>query len=243
MRNAWRVLAFDVIGPLAAIAALLMIGVFLGWPLWWVSIGSMLCLLIVQSMVVNFYLMRRDRVTVGTDDDGPALRMALVALAAGDGEGDHHAVALAAAAMVAAVWVGYTRWTVPDRTLRSDADEVVRLATAVSEATATFSPQDPKSSIERAAALMAPEQAAAFRQNFGKSTEDLAAKNISAQAQTISAGLEALGPAAASVAVVMRGSQSAPGQQPSRAVLALRVTLEKQDGNWRVVDVAPINAS
>ncbi|MBI3214891.1 MAG: hypothetical protein HYZ38_13770 [Mycobacterium sp.] len=229
MRNAWRVLAFDVIGPLAAIAALLMIGVFLGWPLWWVSIGSMLCLLIVQSMVVNFYLMRRDRVTVGTDDDGPALRMALVALAA--------------AAMVAAVLVGYTRWTVPDRTLRSDADEVVRLATAVSEATATFSPQDPKSSIERAAALMAPEQAAAFRQNFGKSTEDLAAKNISAQAQTISAGLEALGPAAASVAVVMRGSQSAPGQQPSRAVLALRVTLEKQDGNWRVVDVAPINAS
>lgn len=192
MRNAWRVLAFDVIGPLAAIAALLMIGVFLGWPLWWVSIGSMLCLLIVQSMVVNFYLMRRDRVTVGTDDDGPALRMALVALAA--------------AAMVAAVLVGYTRWTVPDRTLRSDADEVVRLATAVSEATATFSPQDPKSSIERAAALMAPEQAAAFRQNFGKSTEDLAAKNISAQAQTISAGLEALGPAAASVAVVMRGS-------------------------------------
>lgn len=229
MRNAWRVLAFDVIGPLAAIAALLMIGVFLGWPLWWVSIGSMLCLLIVQSMVVNFYLMRRDRVTVGTDDDGPALRMALVALAA--------------AAMVAAVLVGYTRWTVPDRTLRSDADEVVRLATAVSEATATFSPQDPKSSIERAAALMAPEQAAAFRQNFGKSTEDLAAKNISAQAQTISAGLEALGPAAASVAVVMRGSQSAPGQQPSRAVLALRITLEKQDGNWRVVDVAPINAS
>ena len=37
MRNVWRVLAFDIVGPLVAIAALLMIGVFLGWPLWWVS--------------------------------------------------------------------------------------------------------------------------------------------------------------------------------------------------------------
>ena len=188
----------------------------------------MLCLLIVQSMIVNFVLLRRDRVTVGTDDDGPALRLA--------------AVALMTAALVAAALVGYTRWTTPDRALDSDSAEVVRLATAVSEATATFSPQDPGSSIDRAAALMAPEQAAAFKANFGKSTEDLARKNISAQAQTISAGVEALGPAAASVAVVMRGTQNAPGQQPSQAVLALRVALAKQDGKWLVYDVSPINA-
>jgi uncharacterized membrane protein YraQ (UPF0718 family) len=228
MRNLWRVAAFDIVGPLTAIAALLMIGVFLGWPTWWVSICSILCLLIVQSMIVNFVLMRRDRVTVGTDDDGAPLRLA--------------AIALMTAALVAAVLVGYTRWTVPDRDLDSDTTEVVRLATAVSEATATFSPQDPESSINRAAALMAPEQAAAFKANFGKSTEDLADKNISAQAQTISAGVEALGPAAASVAVVMRGTQNAPGQQPSRSVLALRVALAKQDGKWLVFDVAPINA-
>ena len=76
MRNVLRVLAFDIVGPLAAIAALLMIGVFLGWPLWWVAVASMLCLLVVQAVLVNFYLMRRDRVTVGTDDDGPALRLA-----------------------------------------------------------------------------------------------------------------------------------------------------------------------
>ncbi|MCV7225701.1 hypothetical protein [Mycolicibacterium komossense] len=229
MRNLWRLLAFDIVGPLIAIAALVMVGVFLGWPLWWVSVCSMLCLLVVQSIIVNFVLLRRDRVTVGTDDDGAPLRLA--------------AVALTTAALVAAVLVGYTRWTVPDRDMNSDTEEVVRLATAVSEATATFSPQDPESSIDRAAALMAPDQAAAFKANFGKSTEDLARKNISAQAQTISAGVEALGPAAASVAVVMRGTQNVPGQQPSKAVLALRVALTKQDGKWLVYDVAPINAA
>jgi hypothetical protein len=58
----------------------------------------------------------------------------------------------------------------------------------------------------------------------------------------VSAGLEALGPAAASVAVVMRGTQSQPGQPPSTAVLALRVGLVKQDGRWLVADIAPINA-
>jgi hypothetical protein len=228
MRNAWRVLAFDVAAPLAAIAALLVIGVFLGWPLGWVSLCSILCLLIVEAMVVNAVLWRRDRVTAGTDDDGPVLRLVVVAVAT--------------AALIAALAVGYTRLTLPDRQLDRDADEVVRVATAVSEATATFSPQDPMASIERAAALMGPEQAEAFKVNFGKSTEDLARKRISAQAQTISAGIEALGPQSASVAVVMRGTQSAPGQAPSRAVLALRVTLGKPEGSWVVLDVAPINA-
>ncbi len=33
MRNLARVLAFDVAAPIAAIAALLAIGVVLGWPL------------------------------------------------------------------------------------------------------------------------------------------------------------------------------------------------------------------
>ncbi|CAN5254909.1 membrane protein [soil metagenome] len=227
MRNRWRVLAFDVLAPVGAIAALLLIGVFLAWPLWWVAAASMLCLLIVEAMVVNAYLARRDRVTVGTDDDGPVLRLAVVGLST--------------ATLIAAMVVGYTHWTVPDRALNADSAEVVRLATAVSEATATFSPQDPSSSIERAAALMAPEQAEAFKANFGKSTEDLARKNISAQAQTISAGVEAIGPAAASVVVVMRGTQNVPGQQASRAVLSLRVAFTKQDDKWLVIDVAPVN--
>ncbi len=227
MRNLWRVVAFDIAGPLIAIAALLAIGLFLDWPIWWVSVCSILCVLIVQAMIVDFVLWRRDRVTVGTDDDGPGLRLALFGLMA--------------AALVAAVIIGYTRLTVPDQQMDADATEVVNLAVAVSEATATFSPQDPSSSINRAAALMAPEQAEAFKSNFGKSTEDLARKNISAQAQTISAGVEALGPSAASVAVVLRATQNAPGQQPNRAVLALRVGLAKTDGRWLVYDVAPVN--
>lgn len=228
MRNRWRVLAFDIVAPLSAIAALLMIGTFLGWPLWWVAVASMLGLLVVEGVLLNFYLLRRDGVTVGTDDDGPALRLLLVGL-----------VTVLLAAMVV---VGYNRWTLPDRQLRADAEQVVALATAVSEATATFSPADPTSSIDRAAALMAPEQAAAFRANFAKSTEDLARKRVSAQAQTISAGVEALGLTAASVAVVLRGVHTGPGQPPSQAVLALRISLGKQDGRWLVYDVAPINA-
>jgi hypothetical protein len=227
MRNAWRVLAFDIVAPLAAIAALLIIGFALDWPLWWVSVCSILCLLIAQGMVLNFVLWRRDGVTVGTDDDGPGLRLA--------------AVGLTAAALVAAVLLGYTRWTIPDRQGDADTAEVVRLATSVSEATATFSPQDPTSSIDRAAALMAPQQAEVFKNAFAKTAAELAAKNISAQANTVSAGVEAISPEAASVAVVMRGIQNAPGSPPNRAVLALRVTLSKQAANWRVFDVTPIN--
>jgi hypothetical protein len=210
------------------IAALLLIGVFLGWPVWWVAACSMLCLLVVQAMMANYYLARRDRVTFGTDDDGPVLRFLLVGVTT--------------ALLVAATIVGYTYWTVPDRDIRSDTAEVVRLATAVSEATATFSPQDPTSSIDRAAALMAPEQAEAFKANFGASTEDLARRNVSAQAQTISAGVEAIGPDAASVLVVMRGTQNVPGQQSSRAVLSLRVAFTKADDRWLVIDVAPVGA-
>ncbi|WP_445168064.1 hypothetical protein ACTXG7_01270 [Mycolicibacterium sp. Dal123E01] len=228
MRNLARVLAFDVAAPVAAIGALLAIGFVLDWPLWWVSVCSMLCLLIVQGIIVNFVLYRRDSVTVGTDDEGPGLRLAVVTLAT--------------AAMVAAVVVGYTRLLLPDEDFTHDSADVVRIATAVAEATATFSPADPSSSIDRAASYMAPERADAFKGEFGKATSDLAKKNISATAQTISAGLEALGPSAASVAVVLRGTQNQPGQQPSTAVLALRVGLTKQNDHWLVLDISPINA-
>ena len=227
MRNAWRVFAFDIAAPLAAIAALLLIGVALDWRVWWVAVCSVLCLLIVEGMAVNFVLARRDRVTVGTDDDGPGLRLAVVALAT--------------AALVAAVLVCYSEWTVPDRERDSNMAEVVRLAANVSEATATFSPQDPTSSINRAAALMGPEQAEAFKNAFAKTAQQLAAKNISAQANTVSAGVEAISPDAASVAVVMRAVQTTPNAPPDRAVLALRVTLSKQGGQWKVFDVTPIN--
>lgn len=228
MRNWLRLLTFDILGPAAAIAALAFIGVALDWPLWWVSVASMLALLIVEGVVVNFVLMRRDGVTVGTDDDGPGLRLAVVGLAA--------------AALAAAVAVGYVQWTVPDRAFNADRTEVVRIASSVSEATATFSPQSPTASIDRAAALMEPDRAEAFKSEFVGVAKQLTSKNVSAQASTISAGVEALGASAASVAVVLRGTQSVPGQPVDNAVLALRVTLSKDSGRWLVHDVTPLHS-
>ena len=228
MRNAWRVLAFDVAAPLAAIAALLAIGVVLDWPLWWVSLCSVLVLLIVEGVAVNVFLLRRDSVTVGTDDDAPGLRLAIVGLCA--------------VAVIAAVLTGYTHWTSPDRELRADSAEVVRISIGMAEATATFSPQEPVAAIDRAVALMVPEQATAFKDQFGKATADLAHRNVTATASTLEAGLEALGPAAASVAVILRATQNEPGQPTSNAVLALRVTLTKQSDHWLVLGVSPLNA-
>ena len=227
MRNAWRLLAFDVAAPLAAIAALLAIGFVLIWPLWWVSLCSVLILLIVEGVAVNVWLLRRDSVSVGTDDDAPALRLAVVALCA--------------VAVISAVLTGYTHWTSPDHDLKVDSAEVVRIAIGMAEETATFSPQEPMAAIDRAAAMMVPEQANVFRDRFGKATTDLAHRNVTATASTMEAGLEAIGPAAASVAVILRATQNEPGQPTSNAVLALRVALTKQSDHWLVLGVSPLN--
>lgn len=228
MRNLVRVLAFDVAAPLAAIGALLMIGVILAWPLWWVSLCSILCLLIVQAVILNVVLYRRDSVTMGTDDDTPGLRLAVVGVTT--------------AALAVAAAVGYTRWTVTDRDFTRDTSEVVRIATEVAEATATFNPADPTSSIDRAASVMAPERAEAFKAQFAPVTADMVKRRVTGKASTISAGLEGLAPSAATVAVLMRGTQTEPEQPPSTAVLSLRVALSKIDGTWKVVDVTPINS-
>ncbi|CDO08476.1 hypothetical protein C1S82_30900 [Mycolicibacterium cosmeticum] len=228
MSNRLRVLLFDVLAPLAAIVALVYIGAALAWPLWWVSVCSVLCVLIVEGVVVNAVLFRRDRVTLGTDDDGPGLRLAV---AAG-----------AALTLSAAVVVGYTSWTVPERDLHNDSAEVVGIASSVAEASATFTPSSPNASIDRATALMTPDRAESYRTEFAAVAKDLTSRNVSGQAQTISAGVEAIGPADASVAVVLRGTQNAPGKPADVAVLALRILLAKEDGKWLVTDVTPINA-
>jgi hypothetical protein len=228
MRNPLRVVLFDVLAPVAALVALIYVGMALAWPLWWVSVCSVLCLLIVQAMVVDYVLYRRDGVTVGTDDEGPGLRLAVVGIAA--------------AALIAAVVVGYTQWTVPDRAMRAAVDVVVGIATSVGAPYAPFTPQDPNASIDRAAGLMTPERAETYRNEFAAVARELTSKNISGQAETISAGVEAIGPAVASVAVVMRGTQNAPNKKPDVAVYALRITLSKDGDEWMVVDVTPINA-
>jgi hypothetical protein len=228
MRNIWRLLAFDILAPLAAIVALLAIGVVLDWPRWWVSACSVLVLLILEGVAANFWLLRRDSVSVGTDDDAPRLRLAVVFLCA--------------AALFSAVATGYTHWTRPDRDFKNDSREAVQVATEMAEAMASFTPSAPTSSIDRAAALMVPEQAAAFREQYTKSSADLAQRNVTAQAATLSAGVEALGPTAASVAVILRVTQNTPGQPVSRAAPALRVTLTKSGSSWLVSGVAPVNA-
>jgi hypothetical protein len=228
MRNRWRVLAFDILAPVAAVVALVFIGIALSWPLWWVSVCSVLCLLIVEGVIVNVVLARRDGVTVGTDDDGPGLRLAVVAVAT--------------AGLIAGVIIGYLQWTVPDRTLNQDSEEVVGIASSVSEASATFAPQSPTASIDRATAMMSPKSAEAFKSEFANVARDLTSKNISAQASTVSAGIEGIGPGAASVAVILRATQNSPGKPTDTAVLALRVQLSKTDGRWLVDDVSPIHS-
>ena len=228
MRNRLRVLAFDVVAPLAVIAALIYLGMAMDWPLWWVSLASVLCLLVIEGVIVNIALARRDGVTVGTDDDGPALRLAVVGIAT--------------VALMAAVLVGYTQWTVPDRNFRDDSAEVVGIASSVAEASATFTPSSPTAAIDRAAALMTPGRADKYKNEFATVAKQLTSKNVSAQASTISAGVEAIGPNDASVAVMMRGTQSVPGKPADLAVLALRVTLGKDGDRWLVDDVLPINS-
>jgi hypothetical protein len=226
MRNLWRVLAFDVAAPLATVAGLLAIGMVLGWPVWWVSACSVLVLLVVEAVAVNVALLRRDAVTAGTDDDDPRLRLAVVAVAT--------------ATLVAAVLVGYVRWMQPDHDFTRDSTEAVRVATATAEATATFSPQDPKAAVDKAVAMMVPERAEAFRDEVAKSAADLAREHVTAEATTLSAGLEALGPSVAGVAVLLRVTKNTPGQPPDRAEAALRVGLTKRDGDWLVLDVVPL---
>jgi hypothetical protein len=228
MRNRWRVLSFDILAPIGAIAALVYIGIAMAWPLWWVSVCSVLSMLIVEGVVVNFVFARRDGVTVGTDDNAPGLRLAVVGVAT--------------AALVAASIVGYTRWTVPDRDLRNDSTEVVGIASSISEASATFTPQSPTASIDRATSLMSPKAAEAFKNEFTNVAKDLESRHVSAQASTVSAGVEAIGPDAASVAVILRATQSTPGKPPETAVLALRVALSRTDGRWLVDDVSPIHS-
>lgn len=227
MRNRWRLLAFDILAPLATIVALLAIGAVLAWPRWWVSACSVLLLLIVEGVAVNFWLLRRDSVTVGTDDDAPRLRLGVVFLCT--------------AALSAAVMTGYMHWSTSDSEFKESSRTVVQIASGMAEAEASFTPADPTASVDRAAAMMVPEQAGAFKDQYRKSTVDLAQRNVTASATTLAAGIEAIGPSVASVAVILRATQNTPGQPPSHAAPALRVTLTKRGNNWLVLDVAPIS--
>ncbi|MGV0749799.1 hypothetical protein [Mycolicibacter heraklionensis] len=227
-QSLWRMVAVDIAAPLAAVGGLLLVGLTLDWPVWYVSLCSVLILLIVEGMVVNFVLLRRDAVTVGTDNERPGLRFGVVGLAT--------------AALVAAAVLGYLRWTVPDRDLEADSGEAVKTAVAMAEAAATVSPANPDASIEKAATYMVPDRVNAFRESIGRTATDMANRNIAVEAQTLSAGVEALGPSAARVAVVMRSVQTVANQQVKQSVVPVRVTLTKRGGQWLVLEMSPIHA-
>lgn len=226
MRNGWRLFVFDILAPLAAITALVAIGAVLAWPRWWVAVGTALVLLVVQGVAINFWLLRRDAVTVGTDDDAPALRLAVVFLAT--------------AALGAAVVTGYTHWTTKDEDFKRDSVAATQVATGLAEAVASFSPTAPAASIDRAVGLMVPERAGKFKEEFTKSSAEMVQQKVSVQAATLAAGVEAIGPSAASVAVVLRVTKNAPGQPTSQANPAVRVTLTKRGNDWLVNDFVPI---
>lgn len=226
MRAIGRMAAYDVAAPVLSTAAFVVIGVALAWPKWWVAACALLCSVIAESTALNFYLMRRHGVLLGSDAHGTGARLAVAGLTA---------ASLAAAALIC-----YTQWWVPQRAAENDVADVVRMASSVCEATATFSPQDPMSSIDRAAMMMPADRVEAFKTLYGPMARDLASKNQVGRATVVAAGVEVISPKAASVAVIIRATQAAPGSPPGQSVQALRVALVNDDGHWVVWEVSPI---
>ena len=226
-RNALRVIIFDLLAPFVTMLAIVELGVILRWPTWWVVVCTASCLLIAQGLAVNAYLARRDSVTVGTDDDGPALRTGIVALAT--------------ISVLAVAVVGYRHWTIPDREGNADRASVTGVVAAVAEAVVNFAPGSPDSYVRKATENMTEGQGQSFTRDFDRATAELKAKGISQQGEIISVGIEALGPEDAVTAALVRRTSVAAKTQPEESVLALRMTLAKRDGRWLVDNIAPID--
>lgn len=226
-RNTVRVIIFDLLAPLVTMLAIVELGVILRWPTWWVVVCTASCLLIAQGLAVNAYLARRDSVTVGTDDDGPALRTGIVALAT--------------FSVLAVAVVGYRHWTVPDREGNADRAAVTDVVATVAGAVVNFAPGSPDSYVRKATEHMTEGQRQSFTRDFDRATAELKAKGISQQGEIISVGIEALGPEDAVTATLVRRTSVAAKAQPEESVLALRMTLAKRDGRWLVDNIAPID--
>ncbi|OHU46925.1 hypothetical protein [Mycobacteroides chelonae] len=226
-RNTVRVIIFDLLAPLVTMLAIVELGVILRWPTWWVVVCTASCLLIAQGLAVNAYLARRDSVTVGTDDDGPALRTGIVALAT--------------ISVLAVAVVGYRHWTVPDREGNADRAAVTDVVATVAGAVVNFAPGSPDSYVRKATEHMTEGQRQSFTRDFDRATAELKAKGVSQQGEIISVGIEALGPEDAVTATLVRRTSVAAKAQPEESVLALRMTLAKRDGRWLVDNIAPID--
>ena len=207
MRNALRILAFDVAPPLAAIAGA-------GVHRHRAGLAAVVGVGLFGAVPAD-RRGRRGQLRAGAPRRGDRRHRRRRARAAA-----WRSSRVRTAALAAAVVVGYLNWSVPDRELRNDTAEVVGIATSVAEASATFTPQSPTASIDRATEMMSPQSAEAFKNEFASVAKDLTSRNVSAQASTVSAGVEAIGPAAASVAVILRGTQNSPGTRRHRGARA-----------------------
>lgn len=225
-RNYAGVLIFDIIAPLGTVAGLLVVGVVLGWPVWWVSACSMLIVLIVAGVGVNVWWWRRS-VSLGTDAQRPVLRV----VAAG----------LAAAALGTAAVLAYLQWMVAGHQDSGDSAQVVQVATDISVAAGTISPGDPQATVDRAASLMAPESKAALKDKIGRTATDLAARDTTVQAVPMFTGVEELTGSTARVVTVLQSTQAEAGQQTHKSVVPVRVWLAKRDNHWLVTDMAPVH--
>lgn len=226
-RNYVGVLVFDIMAPLGTLAGLVLVGVVLGWPLWWVSVCSMLVLLIVAGAGLDVWWWRRRSVSFGTDQQHPALRVVLAGLCA--------------AALTAAAVLAYAQWMVIDDHNGDDSTQVVRVATDISVAAGTISPGDPGATVARAADMMAPDRAAALKDKIGRTAADLASRDTAVQAVPLFTGVEELTGGAARVVTVLQSTQSEAGQQVHKSVVPVRVWLAKRDGQWLVTEMAPVH--
>ena len=179
--------------------------------------------------MVNVVLARSDGVTVGTDDDGPRLRLAVAAAAT--------------ATLAAAVVVGYLNWSVPDRNLNNDTAEVVGIATSIVRGLGDVHSAEPHRVyrpghiVDVAAKRGGVQEGILFcGKRFGEPEHHRLRPAPYLQASRRSARPP---PASPWSCTAHRTRQA---NLADTAVLALRVQLSKQDGRWVVDDVSPIHS-
>ena len=150
--------------------------------------------------------------------------------------------AVTTAALATAAVVGYVRWTLPDRAFTRDAAEVVGIASDVAEATGTFSPGDPVSAIDRARVHDGAGGADAFKAQFASTAADCGEAEGQRPGADHLSRPGGLGSSAASVTVIMRGTQVETRTEARQCRAGIAGGAVKLDDGWKVVDVSPINS-
>ncbi len=83
----------------------------------------------------------------------------------------------------------------------------------MAETVASFSLSAPAAAVDRAAAMMVPEHAGGFKEQYAKSSADLARRGVRPRPPRWRPGVEAIN-VAASVAVILRAGQAFSASRP-----------------------------